>query len=222
MAISRRVPHGLEMPREGRIEKKVSGTPTRYIYSGTALIAEYASGAAPSSPAREYVWLGDRPLAKHEGATTHYYHYDQHTVRLITDQVGTVVGERGVYPYGEQWYATGAASPFSYTTYSRDSESGNDFAMFRQYGYRMGRFNSPDPLAGNMDDPQSLNRCSYVGNDPINSTDFLGLQGQRLGPPNPYDGPRDATGERINGSQQRGAFDPTGGLLMGAHSVECC
>jgi len=39
----------------------------------------------------------------------------------------------------------------------------------------MGRFMSPDPLGGKLVDPQTLNKYSYVRNNPINLTDPTGL-----------------------------------------------
>ena len=42
-----------------------------------------------------------------------------------------------------------------FTTYERDSESGNDFAVARYYINRLGRFASVDPVSGDADDPQS-------------------------------------------------------------------
>jgi RHS repeat-associated protein len=51
----------------------------------------------------------------------------------------------------------------------------NDYAMARSYVNRLGRFSSPDPLAGDPNNPQSHNRYSYMGNDPVNLTDPLGL-----------------------------------------------
>src|SRR5207302_7608487 len=38
------------------------------------------------------------------------------------------------------------------------TESGNDYAQARIYISRLGRFNSPDPISGMPDFPQSLNR----------------------------------------------------------------
>jgi len=39
--------------------KKVAGsTTTRYIFSGTKVIAEYVNGAAVGSPTREYIYSG--------------------------------------------------------------------------------------------------------------------------------------------------------------------
>ncbi len=40
---------------------------------------------------------------------------------------------------------------------------------------RLGRFSSPDPIAGSIGDPQSLNRYTYVKNYPIGFVDPSGL-----------------------------------------------
>ena len=39
----------------------------------------------------------------------------------------------------------------------------------------MGRWLSPDPLAGDVSNPQSLNRYAYVLNNPTSLIDPLGL-----------------------------------------------
>jgi len=39
----------------------------------------------------------------------------------------------------------------------------------------MGRFLSPDPLGGHLEDPQTLNKYSYVANNPLGRTDPTGL-----------------------------------------------
>jgi RHS repeat-associated protein len=64
-----------------------------------------------------------------------------------------------------------------YTSYERDS-NGGDEAQARRYQSRWTRFSQPDPFDGSyhMADPQSFNRYSYVGNDPVNHTDPSGLE----------------------------------------------
>src|ERR1700732_3029545 len=57
----------------------------------------------------------------------------------------------------------------------RDAESGLDNFGARYNASTMGRFMSPDPLGGKLVDPQTLNKYSYVRNNPINLTDPTGL-----------------------------------------------
>jgi RHS repeat-associated protein len=57
----------------------------------------------------------------------------------------------------------------------RDSESGLDNFGARYNSSNMGRFMSPDPFGGHQQDPQSLNKYSYVRNNPLNLTDPSGL-----------------------------------------------
>ncbi len=43
-------------------------------------------------------------------------------------------------------------------------------------GFAEGRWLSPDPLGGDVTNPQSLNRYAYVMNNPTTLTDPLGLE----------------------------------------------
>jgi RHS repeat-associated protein len=147
-------------------------TTTIYIYSGHQVIAAYDNGAAVGSPTREYIYGGRQRLAKIEASSTVYYHHDHLSVRLTTDSSGNTVNQKGHFPFGESWYQTGTASTnMVFTSYERDSESGNDYALAREYVNRLGRFSSLDPLSGNISDPQSLNRYTYSRNDPIDLLD---------------------------------------------------
>jgi RHS repeat-associated protein len=62
-----------------------------------------------------------------------------------------------------------------FTGKERDTESGLDYFGARYYASNMGRFMSPDPTGGKLDDPQSLNRYVYVRNNPLSYTDPTGL-----------------------------------------------
>jgi RHS repeat-associated protein len=58
-----------------------------------------------------------------------------------------------------------------FTGKERDTESGLDDFGARYYSSAMGRFMSPDSFGGHLEDPQTLNRYSYVGNNPLSRTD---------------------------------------------------
>ena len=157
-----------------RVEKVAGGTTTVYIFSGAKVIAEYPSGGNPTSPSREYVYAGGALLASTAGTTTTYYHQDHLSNRLVTDSTGAAAENLGAYPYGESWYNT-SGDKWLFTSYERDAESGNDYAMARYDVNRFGRFSSPDALSGSALDPQSLNRYAYTRNDPINNADPSGM-----------------------------------------------
>lgn len=110
-----------------------------------------------------------------------YYYFSDAlgTARVITGSDGTVCYDADVYPYGGiRTYNSTCGSTQVFTTYERDPESNNDYAMARYFSSRLGRFMSPDPTGiflGNLNDPQSLNLYSYVGNNPSSLTDPSGL-----------------------------------------------
>jgi RHS repeat-associated protein len=159
-----------------RIKKVVGTTTTRYIYSGSKPIAEYVNGS--TTPSKEYIYAGSTLLATIAGTSATYHHPDHLSNRAETDTTGAVVRTFGSFPYGESWYES-AADPMKFTTYSRDSgtgESGLDYAVFRHYNSGQGRFMSADLRTGRISAPQSLNRYSYAGGDPMNLIDPLGLE----------------------------------------------
>jgi RHS repeat-associated protein len=100
-----------------------------------------------------------------------------------TDRLGSVrwggpnsLGYQAQYPYGVE-YTTTANGREKYATYTRDSDSGMDYAMNRYYSSQWGRFLSPDRRwrSAKPDKPQSWNRYTYVLGDPTNLTDPSGL-----------------------------------------------
>ena len=65
------------------------GTTTVYIFSGSAVIAEYDNGALPASPTRENICAGGQLLATVTAGNppaTSYYHSDHLSVRLTTEK----------------------------------------------------------------------------------------------------------------------------------------
>ena len=95
---------------------------------------------------------------------------------LATGATGTPCFDAEYFPFGaDNLKLNNCPQAYHYATYERDPETGLDYAILRYYNSRLGRFMSPDLLAGGVDDPQSLNRYAYVLNDPINLIDPLGL-----------------------------------------------
>jgi RHS repeat-associated protein len=145
--------------------------------AGGALAAEYSVNAPTptATPTTSYM------TTDHLGSP-----------RVITDKNGAVISRRDFMPFGEEIYAgvggrntTQKYANFGsdnirkrYTGYEKDDETQLDFAEARMYQNKHGRFTAVDPLMASASpiNPQTFNRYSYTGNNPINYTDPSGLK----------------------------------------------
>jgi RHS repeat-associated protein len=107
----------------------------------------------------------------------YYYFVDAiGNTRAVTNATGTPCFDADYYPYGqENDYITSCSPTYKFTGYESDSETGNYYAYARYYNPRLGRFMSPDPFGGDILNPQTLNRYTYVLNNPASLIDPLGL-----------------------------------------------
>jgi RHS repeat-associated protein len=104
------------------------------------------------------------------------------STRLVSNLNQTIADNMDYLPFGEQ-ISGASTTTHKFTSDERDSETasspgannGLDHTWFRQYSPLLGRWITPDPFAGYIDNPQSLNRYSYVLNSPTTFTDPLGL-----------------------------------------------
>ena len=157
-----------------RVKKVAGGVTTHYIWEGSQVIAEYDgnTGALIS----EYVFAGSRMVEREQSGVVRYFLQDRLSTRVITDGSGNLVGREDHLPFGEDsGTGSGETEKHRFTSYERDSESGSDYAINRQYATSTGKFMRPDPVGGLFFAPQSFNRYAYAMNDPINLTDPLGL-----------------------------------------------
>jgi RHS repeat-associated protein len=150
-----------------RIKKYVPSTQetTIFVYDASGkMVAEYSTAATSQQDAKVSYLTSD-----HLGSP-----------RINTDQNGQVIARHDYQPFGEEITRAsyGADSTRQkFTSYERDNESGLDFAQARMFGNSIGRFTSPDPILLSLrrDNPQTLNRYTYVLNNPLNLVDPLGL-----------------------------------------------
>ena len=97
----------------------------------------------------------------------------------MTNLAGTAKDTCTGLPFGDGINCVGTEWNFNrFTDYVHDSESNLEHTPSRQYSSTQGRFLSPDPSFASIDlgNPQSINRYPYVGGNPVNFTDPLGLQ----------------------------------------------
>ena len=127
------------------------------------------------NPQRTYVYAAGQLIATYDPDGLHFRLTDWlGTLRATTDASGVLEGTCSSLPFGDSQSCTGSADMHRYTGKERDAESGNDYFGARYYASSMGRFLSPDWSAtiapvpyAKLDDPQSLNLYTYVGNNPL-------------------------------------------------------
>ncbi len=159
-----------------RVKKIVGGVTTIFVYDAAGdLAAEYSSQAP-----------------QQQTSTTSYLTYDHlGSPRVITNQQGQVTSRRDFMPFGEElgvgvggrseslkYSVTNADSIRQrFTGYEKDTETDLDFAEARMYQNKHGRFTAVDPpmASASATNPQTFNRYTYTGNNPINYTDPSGL-----------------------------------------------
>jgi RHS repeat-associated protein len=108
------------------------------------------------------------------------FHHHDHlgSTRVETDERGQVLAFHNYYPFGTEIPPLIASdNSHRFTGHERDSSTGFDYMMARYFSATLARFPSPDSFAGSakVESPQTWNRYSYVGNDPLNANDPTGL-----------------------------------------------
>jgi RHS repeat-associated protein len=144
------------------------------------LLGEYdgASGAA----LREYIWLGDLPVAVVDGSATApqiYYVQTDHldTPRVLLDRAGRQRWSWVAEPFGN---SAPVENPIGVGTVSLnlrmpgqyfDVESGLNYNWHRSYDAGVGRYTQSDPIGLEG----GINTYIYVGGNPVSKVDPMGL-----------------------------------------------
>jgi RHS repeat-associated protein len=152
------------------------------VWEGGQVIAEH--NGSTGAMLAEYIFAGRKMIAREGGYSGRiFFLQDRLSIRAtITDGNGNIQGRQSHLPFGEDLVGTGTTDKHRFTSYERDSESGTDYAVNRQYAQRLGRFMRPDPArcSNEIRVPQSLHRYSYVLNDIVNRLDPDGLDAQKI------------------------------------------
>jgi RHS repeat-associated protein len=116
------------------------------------------------------------------GGVQTYYHYDGlGSVRNLSDGTGAVIANYTYGAFGDLRLMKGASdNTFQFTGEQTDDETGLIYLRARYYDPSMGRFTSKDTFPGIELFPQTLNRYTYVRNNPVNLTDPTGLLIEQL------------------------------------------
>lgn len=128
-------------------------------------------------------------LAVDEGGVKYAFTDWQGSTRAVISNTGLIQARQDFTAFGEevganvglrttaQGYGANNNLNQKYALTERDQASGLDHTGWRKLENRSGRWTSPDPYSGSfsLNNPQSFNRYTYVGNDPVNLVDPTGL-----------------------------------------------
>ena len=167
-----------------RIVKKLytNGVLSATVYSPSDSYETKKIVAGNSTQNTSYYYANDQLIAKkNPDGTKVYYQNDQlGSASLITNQSGALVEQTTYDPWGVVRQG-GTASKFQYTGQEKDQESGLNYYNARYYNPNVRRFTQADTIIPDLYNPQTLNRYSYVTNNPLRYTDPSGHGPEALG-----------------------------------------
>ncbi|MFC1703550.1 SpvB/TcaC N-terminal domain-containing protein [Candidatus Omnitrophota bacterium] len=136
----------------GSLYEKTNNTPTKHIFLGSQRITSITNG------------------------NLCYFHTNhQGSTDVITDDIGEEAVHYEYAPYGEIVVKEGSdITKYKFTGKPLDDETGLYYYGARYYNPLIGRFLTPDTIVQEPRNPQTLNRYSYCGNNPVNNVDPTG------------------------------------------------
>ena len=155
-----------------RVEKKVNGAITRYLYEYDKVVLEI-DGAGQQTGRNVY---GTNLLMRTADGTSYYYMYNGHAdVTALLRPDGSIAATYYYDAFGNITDTTGSASnSITYAGYQYDKETGLYYLNARMYDPKTARFVQEDTYRGEQNDPLSLNLYTYCSNEPLMYTDPTG------------------------------------------------
>jgi len=164
-----------------RVNETTGGTTTNYLVdtlnpTGYAqVVDELQAGIVTRSYAYGLQMIDERqPLAGSWKLS--FYGYDGHgSVRYLTDNTGAITDTYDYDAFGNLLVSTGSTpNNYRFAGEQWDTNLGLYYNRARYLDVRSGRFWSMDDLKGQSQEPISLHRYLYVGDDPIDRIDPSG------------------------------------------------
>ena len=180
-----------------------NGANERYVYDGNDVLLDLNADWSVATTYLNGPGI-DNHLRQTSATTGVSYYLTDHlgSTAALTDATGNIVEQLTYDSFGNS--SGSSLTRYTYTGREFDSDTGLYYYRARFYDPQVGRFISEDPIgfAGGM------NRYSYVGNNPVDSSDPLGLR--------PL--PRSRTGTRECNPAETAAC----GKICGAKGVQSC
>lgn len=168
----------------------INGVTTNFTYDGdgnrvkqvvvggntTLYVNKYFEKNLTANVTTTSYYLGGRLVAQREGTTLRYVHQDHLTgTAVMSNSAGALVSSISYLPYGERRNSQGTMPTDILFTGQRLDSTGLYYYGARYYDPEIGRFISADSIVQSYANPQSLNRYSYVFNNPLKYVDPTGM-----------------------------------------------
>jgi RHS repeat-associated protein len=168
-----------------RVSKTVGGVTTKYLIDDVnpTGFAQVLIETASDGSSRTYVYglerISQKRFDPHTSTTQiSFYLYDGHnSVRSLTDPTGAVTDSYEYDAFGNVVHSSGSTpNNYLFSGEQFDPDLGLYFLRARYLDTASGRFLTMDPMFGSPEDPVSLHRYLYAGDDPVNRVDPSGMQ----------------------------------------------
>lgn len=159
------------------VERTENNVSTRYYYDGTDIIAEGKVGSdGKVTLTKSYVRGNGLVTQSDQTGVKGYYLKNGHgDIVNIADKDGQILNTYAYDLWGNTTSETELISnPFRYSGEYLDSSLELQYLRSRWYDPSIGRFISKDSYEGDIQNPLSLNRYTYVENNPLIYIDPLG------------------------------------------------
>jgi RHS repeat-associated protein len=129
---------------------------------------------------KAYIYGNSQIIAQYDGnpfsANKYFYLHDRlGSIRQIIDCQADVVSLYTYSPFGETIETDGTFSnQFRFTGQWYDNEISWYYLRARMYDPHLSRFTGRDPILGKFEEPLTLHKYLYCGNDPVNKWDPSG------------------------------------------------
>ncbi|RFB34844.1 wall-associated protein [Brevibacillus sp. VP] len=161
-------------PGELRASKEIDGKTTHYVYLNGNVIEELDE---KNNLQACNIW-GNELLYRDDvkGEKQGYYYTNAHgDIVEIKDKAGQTLNKYEYDLWGNvESKQEKMSNPFLYAGEMYDEESGLIYLRARYYDPNDGRFITEDTYKGQVDNPLSLNRYTYVHNNPVSNVDPTG------------------------------------------------
>lgn len=160
-----------------RVTKTVNGEMTKYVNDVSSPISQVLiETTEQNNVTNRYAYGFSRINQISDSESFYLYNRLGRSVSSVISGSGQILNDYEYDSFGNIKTANETVTNnFKYTGEQYDEETGLIYLRNRYYDPEVGRFMTKDPFPGFVDAPQTVNPYPYVGNNPVNQVDPLGL-----------------------------------------------